>query len=88
MSGAAAGVARGPTRPRGGQARRRAGAGRFGVGVGVAPPETVRRLEGEADEVVSVLMPERLDAISLWFEEFGQTEDEEVSRLLGGEAAS
>ncbi len=82
------GVATGSTMSVAVQALRRAGAGRIVVAVGVAPPETVRRLEGEADEVVSVLMPERLDAISLWFEEFGQTEDEEVRRLLGGGAAS
>jgi predicted phosphoribosyltransferase len=82
------GVATGSTMGVAVQALRKAGAGRIVVAVGVAPPETVRRLEGEADEVVCVLRPERLDAISLWFEEFGQTEDEEVRRLLGGGAAS
>jgi putative phosphoribosyl transferase len=82
------GVATGSTMSVAVQALRRAGAGRIVVAVGVAPPETVRRLEREADEVACVLTPERLDAISLWFEEFAQTEDEEVRRLLADAAAS
>jgi erythromycin esterase-like protein len=40
-------------------------------------------LRGIADEVVCASMPEPFRAVGLWYEEFTQTSDDEVKRLLG-----
>ncbi|MGB7442981.1 MAG: hypothetical protein WA919_18100 [Coleofasciculaceae cyanobacterium] len=39
-------------------------------------------LKKEVDEVVCLMMPEPLYAIGLWYEDFSQTTDQEVSNLL------
>jgi len=52
------------------------------VAVPVAPLSTCRKLEQEAEEVVCLLSPEDFMAISLWYDEFSQTGDEEVCDLL------
>lgn len=52
------------------------------VAVPVGAPETVAILAREADEVVCPLQPEYFQAVGLWYDEFGQTEDEEVRALL------
>jgi predicted phosphoribosyltransferase len=52
------------------------------VAVPVGAPETCERIGGIADRVVCVLMPDPFAAVGLWYEEFGQTSDEEVRRLL------
>ena len=44
--------------------------------------ETCHRLTYEADEVVCLLMPPVFQAVSLWYDEFSQTSDEEVRSLL------
>jgi erythromycin esterase-like protein/predicted phosphoribosyltransferase len=48
--------------------------------------ETGRRLLGYADEVVCVEMPSDLVAVGLWYDDFTQTSDEDVQRLLHGDA--
>lgn len=58
------------------------GPSRIVVAVPVAPPETVRVLQGEVDEVVCPLMPADFAAVGLWFEDFSQTTDDEVRELL------
>jgi putative phosphoribosyl transferase len=57
-------------------------AGRIVVAVPVAPASTIEELKREVDEVICVSTPEFFYAISLWYEEFPQTSDEEVSELL------
>jgi putative phosphoribosyl transferase len=57
-------------------------AGKIIVGVPVAPPSTIEELRKEVDEVVCVSTPEFFIAISLWYEEFPQTSDDEVRELL------
>jgi putative phosphoribosyl transferase len=57
-------------------------AGRIIVGVPVAPPSTIEELSKEVDEVVCVSTPEFFIAISLWYDEFPQTSDDEVRELL------
>ena len=57
-------------------------AGRIVVAVPVVAPETRDDLAHEVDEVVAVVTPEPMAAISLWYENFSQTADEEVRRLL------
>lgn len=55
---------------------------RIVVAVAVAPESTYEKLKAEADEVVCILAPETFYAISLWYERFAQTTDEEVRDLL------
>lgn len=57
-------------------------AGRLVVAVPVAPASTIEELKREVDEVICVSTPEFFYAISLWYEEFPQTSDEEVRELL------
>lgn len=52
------------------------------VAVPVAPPSTCEELQASADKVVSVMTPEPLYAIGIWYEEFDQTSDTEVCELL------
>ena len=52
------------------------------VAVPVAPPETVRNLKQLVDEIICLLEPENLGAIGQFYEQFGQTSDEEVITLL------
>lgn len=55
---------------------------RLVVAVPVAPPEVVAELAGEVDEVVALLQPANLLAVGLWYDDFAQTDDDEVVRLL------
>lgn len=50
--------------------------------VPVASPIGLRRLQGVADDIVCLGAPEDFRAVGLFFQEFGQTEDAEVRRLL------
>jgi putative phosphoribosyl transferase len=52
------------------------------VAAAVAPPDTVRRLATEADEVVVLETPAVFRAIGEFFEDFGQVSDEEVIETL------
>lgn len=52
------------------------------VAVPVAPPSTIEELKNEVDEVVCVSTPEFFMAISVWYDEFPQTTDEQVRELL------
>jgi putative phosphoribosyl transferase len=52
------------------------------VAVAVAARLTYDELKAEVDEVVCVMTPEALFAISQWYERFPQTTDEEVKTLL------
>jgi len=60
---------------------------RIVVAVPVGARETCDRLRRIADEVVCPVMPEPFNAVGLWYEEFSQTSDEEVKRLLETAAA-
>lgn len=57
-------------------------AGRIIVAVPVAPPDTVRRLQEEADEVITVIQPEYFTSVGGWYDDFTQTTDEQVRKLL------
>lgn len=61
---------------------------RIVVAVPVGARETCERLGRIADEVVCVAMPEPFDAVGLWYEDFSQTTDAEVQRLLAGRTAT
>ncbi|HAM03598.1 MAG TPA: phosphoribosyl transferase, partial [Acidimicrobiaceae bacterium] len=66
------------------------GASRAVLAVPVAPPAAVRALQAVADDVVCVEVSERFFGIGQWYDDFRQTSDDEVRRLLGtgGEAQS
>jgi predicted phosphoribosyltransferase len=49
----------------------------------VAPPETLERLRGEADEVVCLAAPDHFYAVGQFFRSFPQVSDDEVMALLG-----
>jgi putative phosphoribosyl transferase len=53
------------------------------VAVPAAPRETCDTLAREADEVICSMTPTPFFSIGEWYEDFGQTSDEEVVALLG-----
>lgn len=52
------------------------------IAVPVGPANTIQELEGKADRVVCLFEPEEFYAIGQFYENFDQTTDEEVIRLL------
>jgi len=66
---------------------RRAGAATIVLAVPVAPPETLAELRPLVDDVVCVHAPAEMWAIGQWYDDFTQTTDEEVSRLLAAAPA-
>lgn len=76
------GVATGATLRAALRVLREADPGRIVVAVPVAPSDSLRELEGDADEVVCLRTPEPFFAISPHYRHFPQTSDEEVRRLL------
>lgn len=63
-------------------AARAAKAARLIVAVPVAPLEGIRQIESQVDETIFLLTPEPFYAVGMWYEEFGQTSDDEVVELL------
>lgn len=76
------GIATGTTMRAGLAALRKLQPARIVVAVAVAPQSTYEELKAEADEVFCLLTPEMFFAISMWYERFEQTTDEEVRDLL------
>lgn len=64
------------------------GAARRIVAVPVAPPDTVERLQAEADEVICLMQPLDFWGISGFYLDFHQLEDEEVTSALEAAARS
>lgn len=60
---------------------------RIVVAVPVGARETCQRLSAEADDVVCLHTPPLFQAVSLWYEEFSQTTDQEVRNLLEAAAS-
>jgi predicted phosphoribosyltransferase len=52
------------------------------VAVPVGPPEAVRSLAGEADEVVCPATPEPFNSVGRWYHDFTQINDDEIRQLL------
>src|SRR5205814_434011 len=48
----------------------------------VCAAQTAQSLGREVDSLVCGITPQNLGAVGLWFEDFGQTSDEEVVELL------
>jgi len=82
------GLATGSTMRAAVRALRQSNPGRIVVAAPVGAAETLRSLAREADEVVCCSVPESFFAVSVWYEEFDQTTDQEVEKLLQAAAHS
>ena len=80
------GLATGSTMRAAALAVRRLNPARVVVAVPVAAPETCEQLRAVVDETVCVLTPHPFRAVGLWYENFAQTSDDEVRRLLADAA--
>lgn len=76
------GIATGATMIAALRAARAAGAAKVIAAVGVAPPDTLARLRGLANEVVAIETPHDFMAVGQFFADFGQVSDEEVAAIL------
>lgn len=76
------GLATGSTMRAAAQAVRQNAPKRLVVGVPVAARETCAAMRSEADDVVCVLMPEPFYGVGMWYQDFSQTTDDEVRKLL------
>jgi len=76
------GIATGATMEAALQVLRRQGPARLIVATPVGAPDSVARLNAEADAVVCPLVPPRFQAVGQFYRNFGQTGDEEVQDLL------
>lgn len=52
------------------------------IAVPTAAPDSLKHLEPLADECVALIQPDNFIAVGQWYEDFAQTSDEEVTRLL------
>ena len=55
---------------------------RIVIAVPIAPPDVCQELNQAVDEVVCLLTPKWLSSISLWYDDFSPTSDEQVRSLL------
>ena len=76
------GIATGSTMLAAVDVARRQRPARLVVAVPVAAREALRALRELVDDVVCPLVPSRFRAVSQWYHQFGQTDDEEVQSLL------
>lgn len=76
------GLATGSTMKAAVQAARAQSPARIVVAAPVGAPDTCRDLGALADEVVCARTPEPFSAVGLWYRDFAQTTDDEVSELL------
>jgi predicted phosphoribosyltransferase len=58
------------------------------VAVPIAAPETCDAFRAVADHMVCAITPEPFHAVGLWYDDFGQTSDDEVRELLEDARAS
>ena len=77
------GVATGATMRAGLQTLQALGAARIIAAAPVGAADSVALLEEDADDVVVLETPAWFSAVGQWYEDFGQTSDEEVRDLLG-----
>jgi predicted phosphoribosyltransferase len=77
------GLATGATMRAAARAVRAMGPARIVIAVPTGARSTCEALRREADELVCATMPEPFRAVGCWYEDFGQTSDEEVQGLLG-----
>lgn len=76
------GIATGSTMAAATDAVRKLGAQRIVVAAPVAATQAVEKLRNKADEVICLEVPHGFTAVGVYYEDFTQTTDEEVCRLL------
>lgn len=76
------GVATGATMRAGLQALRARGAAKIVAAAPVGAADSVASLQADADEVIVLETPEWFSAVGQWYEDFGQTSDDQVRDLL------
>jgi putative phosphoribosyl transferase len=76
------GIATGATASAACAVARQRGAARVVLAVPVMPADALAGLRSVADEVVTVLAPERFGAVGQYYDDFTPTLDDEVTRLL------
>jgi putative phosphoribosyl transferase len=76
------GLATGSTMRAAVAALRQEGPSRIVVAVPVAAPDTCEAFRDVSDDIVCAETPEEFHAVGLWYDDFSQTTDEEVQRLL------
>jgi predicted phosphoribosyltransferase len=76
------GLATGSTMRAAVEALREEGPARLVVAVPTAAPETCHEIGRLVDDMVCAMTPEPFYAVGLWYDDFGQTTDEEVHVLL------
>jgi putative phosphoribosyl transferase len=76
------GLATGSTMKAAIAALRRQNPAKIVVAVPTAPADTCDELQHEADEVICAVTPEPFYAVGLWYENFEQTTDAEVTELI------
>jgi len=81
------GVATGSTMLAAISALRQLNAARIIIAAPVVAASTYGEMQGAADEVTAVVVPEHFYAVGQWYEDFSETSDEEVRELLA-QAAS
>lgn len=81
------GLATGATMRAAVSALRQRGVGSIVVAVPVGAPETCRDLAGEVDEAICVISPDYFQAVGQFYDDFSQTSDDEVRKLLQRAAA-
>jgi putative phosphoribosyl transferase len=79
------GIATGATVRAALRAVRRARPAHLVLAVPVAPPDTIERLRGDADEIVCLATPATFWAISMFYGSFPQVADAEVSAMMGAD---
>jgi putative phosphoribosyl transferase len=82
------GLATGSTMRAAVAALRRLSPAKIVVAVPVAAADTCCDFQREVDEIICAETPEPFYGVGAWYEDFSQTSDAEVIRLLGREAAS
>ncbi len=80
------GIATGSTARAACQVARAQGAAKVVLAVPVAPAQALGPVGEDADEIICLETPEHFLAIGEWYEDFGQTSDEEVVELLAQDA--
>ena len=76
------GIATGSTATTAARVLRARGAGRVVLAVPVGPPKVEERFAAEVDECVCLEQPDGFFAVGAYYEQFGQTTDDEVVELL------
>jgi predicted phosphoribosyltransferase len=76
------GLATGSTMRAAAQALRKQNPKRLIVAVPVGAADTCEEFRSEVDEIICGVAPDAFQAVGMWYEDFSQTTDEEVQRLL------